>query len=556
MLHSRRFCIPLLLALCSGLSVPMSARAAPPSGRFYFGAGNNDYNSVIFESNRDASNTVALTGYQNGLHSQYPSVSRDGSLIAFSSNQTGDRDEHIWVMNSDGSHRRQLTFDDLIEHNYDRDMYPAISPDGRKIAFTSNRTPELIRPNYYPYIDHPRELYVINTDGTGSTQLTVSDGNLGSNTLQQVAWGPDSKTIMFTGYIPYTDANGYGIRQGVYTIQSGGGGLQQIVGGFSNYYNITAGLDWSHDGRYVLYTTAQTGQNPLVHVYDLQANAETGFAQPSFSSSPGDIRFSPDGSQLAFSRYYEYDLLFTDRAGNVLNALPEGNFFTNYTAWNLNGDGFWWQDAVPVAAPASLTLTSATVYANLGQVVPVVPILKDAAGNILAQVAFSGSVSAIGGWSGYSANPDYDPIFFALSPYENRVQNNGITSGPYQFTTNNGGLTVNQTIIWGQPHVELQLVSTVRFGDGSVRVTVQPYDSGNARVTNLSLSGVSLNGANYTYTNRTFYSDMGPGDSGVPGQSIFDFAPGVLLPGRTGLLKITGTYVGGTYASSLRVTIP
>ncbi len=552
-----KFCLPVLLTLAACLSAMPQAQAAPPHGRFYFGAGNNDYNSVLFESNLDASNTIALTGYQNGRGCNYPSVSADGTRIAFESNQTvaGDGDWHLWVMNADGSQRTQLTFDTADQ--YDTDQYPVISPDGKKIAFTSNRNPETINIPYNgSYTAHPRELYVINTDGTGLTQLTFSDANQGTNAILQAAWGTDSKTILFSGDVPWTDANGYGSRQGIYTIQSDGSGLAQTLGGFNNFYNLTNALDWSHDGRYILYTTAQSQQNPLVHTYDLQTSTATSFAQPSFSGSQGDIRFSPDGSQIALSRYYQYDLLFTDRSGNALSSVTETNFFKNYSGWNLNGDGFWWQDTVPVTTPKTLSLKAGALHIKTGAIAPVVAVLKDSQAHILAQVDFTGSVTAIGGWSGYSQIPDYDPLFFTLSPYELRVQNNGITSGPYLFTATNGGLTATRTIIWGHTQVQIKLVSTVRYGDGSVRINVEPYEAGDARVANLTFKSVTLNGVNYTYTNRTFYSDMGPGAAGVPGNSVFDFASGVLPAGTTGVFKVKGTYVGGSFTATLNITIP
>ena len=56
-------------------------------------------------------------------------------------------------MNADGTGLTQLT------HNSDRDSVPAWSPDGRRLAFHSNR-------------DGDFEIYVMNADGTGLTQLT------------------------------------------------------------------------------------------------------------------------------------------------------------------------------------------------------------------------------------------------------------------------------------------------------------------------------------------------------------------------------------------------
>jgi len=549
---TRRFHIVFLAALLTLSALAVQAQTAPPHGRFYFGAGNNDYNSVIFESNLDSSNTVALTGYHNGYSMNYPSVSRDGSLVAFASNENADGHYHVWVMNADGSNRRQLTGPDLVEHFYDSDLYPAISPDGTKITFSSNRAVEFDGA-------HHTELYVINTDGTNLRQLTTSDPTLGPNSrnsINEVAWGPDSQTILFRGVVPWTDADGFDAKEGIYRIHSDGSGLQQIVGGYHVGFHTTFAIDWSHDGRYILYCNNFNGSATFVQVRDLQTNAETSFPMPSFAGNSGDCRFSPDGSRIAFSRRNAtVDLLITDHSGNVLQSLPEAKFFTSYAGFNLNGDGFWWQDADPIPTPASLTFAPPTLYANLQQIVPVVPVLKDAAGNVLAQVDFDGVVTSIGGWSNYSAFPVYDSIFFRLNPYENGVQGNGITSGPYLFTAHNAGLSANRTIFWGQPHIEVRVADSQRFGDGTFRFKINPYDSGNARVTALSLGGVTLNGVSYP-ANTAFFADMGPGDAGVPGSTFFNFPAGALAHGQAGILKVTGTYLGGTFTTTLRVTGP
>ena len=57
-----------------------------------------------------------------------------------------DGDDEIFVMNADGTEVRQLT------NNDDRDVHPAWSPDGKHIAFVSDRDDS--------------EIFVMNADGT------------------------------------------------------------------------------------------------------------------------------------------------------------------------------------------------------------------------------------------------------------------------------------------------------------------------------------------------------------------------------------------------------
>lgn len=66
----------------------------------------------------------------------------------------------IWVMNADGSNKRQIT------SNGKANFAPYFSPDGKRVIFASN-------------MNDPRgrnfDLYVINTDGTGLERVTFND---------------------------------------------------------------------------------------------------------------------------------------------------------------------------------------------------------------------------------------------------------------------------------------------------------------------------------------------------------------------------------------------
>ncbi len=100
-----------------------------------------------------------------------PAWSPDGSRIAFTSDRDGDAE--VFVMNADGTHQAQLT------ENDEWDGAAAWSPDGSRIAFKSDR-------------DGNDEVYVMNADGAGQTRLTVNPG-----TDSAPAWSPDGTRIAF-----------------------------------------------------------------------------------------------------------------------------------------------------------------------------------------------------------------------------------------------------------------------------------------------------------------------------------------------------------------------
>jgi Tol biopolymer transport system component len=115
--------------------------------------GNGDWS--IYVINVDGTGQTQLT--DNSHTDILGAWSPDGTRIAFTSNRDGNGE--IYVMNADGSNQINLT------NNPELDEAPQWSPDGKKIVFQSKR-------------DHPkckiacRTLYVMNANGSGQMRLT------------------------------------------------------------------------------------------------------------------------------------------------------------------------------------------------------------------------------------------------------------------------------------------------------------------------------------------------------------------------------------------------
>jgi TolB protein len=151
---------------------------SPDGGRFLFvrePAGNAD----IYVATATGTNVRRLTRARGNDYT--PTWSPDGKSIAFASNRRGVYE--LYVMRADGTGARRIAGGERQGGSFS----PAWSPDGRLIAFSSTlRTPE-----------NP-EIYIVRPDGTGLRRLTRTHGNvhvLGDDGFP--TWSPDGRWIAF-----------------------------------------------------------------------------------------------------------------------------------------------------------------------------------------------------------------------------------------------------------------------------------------------------------------------------------------------------------------------
>ncbi|HEX4565655.1 MAG TPA: S9 family peptidase, partial [Vicinamibacterales bacterium] len=117
-----------------------------------------------------------------------PAISPNGELVAYIVRAANWDDDtyhsEIWLADVKSGETRQLT-----NHPKKSSTSPAWSPDGRTLAFATDR-------------DEKRQIYVIDPQGGEARKLTSAEEGVGS-----FAWAPDSKSIAFTSTDPKTDAD-------------------------------------------------------------------------------------------------------------------------------------------------------------------------------------------------------------------------------------------------------------------------------------------------------------------------------------------------------------
>ena len=185
----------------------------------------------------------------------------DGRVVYHS--EAGGNDD-IWIMNADGTGRKQLTSDARVNQG------PAVSPDGSHIVFLSDRTGS-------PH------LWRMNLDGSDQRQLT--DGPGGEQTPQ---FSPDGRWLVYRTTLG---------RPTVWRMPAGGGEPAQLTD------KLSFGPTVSPDSRLVAYNFQD--DNGLLHiaVAPLEGGAPLKtFPLTSALAFTRVLRWTPDGRALAYIR--------------------------------------------------------------------------------------------------------------------------------------------------------------------------------------------------------------------------------------------------------------
>ncbi len=242
-----------------------------------------------------------------------PQISPDGRFIIFCVQRVDRKTEkkftNLWLVSTRGGKPRQFTYGDQT------DTHPRWSPDGKQIAFLSNRGDE-----------SQMQIYLIPIDGGEARPLTNMQGSFGS-----FEWSPDGRQLVcafrkkdkeqlereaderkkklgvvarhITSLDYKFDGVGYLPKEKwhIWTINARTGKAHQLTEG--DKYSETSPR-WSPDGKQILFFSNRSERPDIdVHLDDIFVMPAEGGAFRKVETPPGPKymgSFSPDGKWIAY----------------------------------------------------------------------------------------------------------------------------------------------------------------------------------------------------------------------------------------------------------------
>jgi Tol biopolymer transport system component len=245
-----------------------------------------------------------------GDDARNPTISRTSKLAYQRYNRNFDI-QKVEIVGPEGTATHRLGRSTRLISSTQLDATPAWSPDGKTIAFVSDRS-------------GTQELWVCDADGSDPLKLTSFNGP----SVIFPRWSPDGRRLVF-GALTGPGGNFEG-----YLIGARGGAPERIsIAG----HRTLAHPVFSHDGRWIYFIPG--AQDGAVEAFKMPA--EGGEALQITRQGAFRPEESPDGKLLYYGRYGKHGLWNTPVSGGeehqVLDSITGMN-------WTVASDGIYYFD--------------------------------------------------------------------------------------------------------------------------------------------------------------------------------------------------------------------
>jgi Tol biopolymer transport system component len=223
------------------------------------------------------------------------------------------QDNNIWraeLLEARSARRRKVAPPAGLIVSTRNDEAPQFSPNGRRIAFVSDRSG-----NY--------EIWVSESDGSNQVQLTFLPGYSGSP-----RWSPDGQQITFDHLL---DRN-----RDIYTIGADGSSLLRLT----KEPSVEARPSWSHDGRWIYFRSDRSG---VPQIWKMPAGGGTALQVTRGGGFEGFE--SPDGKLIYYAKAHGVNAIWSVpvEGGDeirVLEPVVQGH-------WAVGDKGIYFVDREP-----------------------------------------------------------------------------------------------------------------------------------------------------------------------------------------------------------------
>ena len=290
------------------------------------GSGAADAHLVWFDRAGKNLGTVGSAADYSG-----PALSPDGSRLAVAIRDAAAQGRDIWVFDLARGTATKLTFDPKDDFN------PVWSPDGSRIAFSSDRR-------------GARNLYIKSASGTGDEELLLeSDRNKNAED-----WSRDGRWLVYNEAAP-------GAGNDIWTLSLD---TRQPRPFLQTRFNEDE-ASFSPDGKWMAYRSAESGRSE-VYVQPFTESAPASRGKWVVSSAGGlDPQWRGDGKEMFYtSLQTPPQIMAVDieaRNGAIVAGIPHPLFQTRLPArgrnnWVVTRDGKKFLAVVPVEQKPATTL--------------------------------------------------------------------------------------------------------------------------------------------------------------------------------------------------------